>query len=95
LDYFDPASAFGGNLSQALAIAQSKFLVVSFTTDWRFSPKRSREIVKALLDNQRVVSYAEIEATHGNDGFLLDDPRYLGVIGSYFQRIHAELQVAA
>jgi homoserine O-acetyltransferase/O-succinyltransferase len=95
LDYFDPASAFGGNLSQALAIAQSKFLVVSFTTDWRFSPKRSREIVKALLDNQRVVSYAEIDAPHGHDAFLLDDPRYLGVIGSYFQRIHAELQVAA
>ena len=95
LDYFDPASAFGGNLSQALAIAQSKFLVVSFTTDWRFSPKRSREIVKALLDNHRVVSYAEIDAPHGHDAFLLDDPRYLGVIGSYFQRIHAELKVAA
>jgi homoserine O-acetyltransferase/O-succinyltransferase len=95
LDYFDPASAFGGNLSQALAIAQSKFLVVSFTTDWRFSPKRSREIVKALLDNHRVVSYAEIDAPHGHDAFLLDDPRYLGVVGSYFQRIHAELKVAA
>jgi homoserine O-acetyltransferase/O-succinyltransferase len=95
LDYFDPASAFGGNLSQALAKAQSKFLVVSFTTDWRFSPKRSREIVKALLDNQRVVSYAEIDAPHGHDAFLLDDPRYLGVVGSYFERIHAELKVAA
>jgi homoserine O-acetyltransferase/O-succinyltransferase len=94
LDYFDPASAFGGNLSQALAIAQSKFLVVSFTTDWRFSPKRSREIVKALLDNHRVVSYAEIDAPHGHDAFLLDDPRYLGVVGAYFQRIHAELKVA-
>jgi homoserine O-acetyltransferase/O-succinyltransferase len=95
LDYFDPASAFGGNLSQALATAQSKFLVVSFTTDWRFSPKRSREIVKALLDNHRVVSYAEIDAPHGHDAFLLDDPRYLCVVGSYFQRIHAELKVAA
>jgi homoserine O-acetyltransferase/O-succinyltransferase len=95
LDYFDPASAFGGNLSHALATAKSKFLVVSFTTDWRFSPKRSREIVKALLDNQRVVSYAEIDAPHGHDAFLLDDPRYLGVVGAYFQRIHAELKVAA
>jgi homoserine O-acetyltransferase/O-succinyltransferase len=94
LDYFDPASAYGGNLSKALATAQSKFLVVSFTTDWRFSPKRSREIVKALLDNHRVVSYAEIDAPHGHDAFLLDDPRYLGVVGSYFQRIHAELKVA-
>ena len=93
LDYFDPARAFGGNLSQALAKAQSKFLVVSFSTDWRFSPKRSREVVKALLDNQRVVSYAEIDAPHGHDAFLLDDPRYLGVVGSYFDRIHTELKV--
>ena len=95
LDYFDPASAFGGNLSEALAKAQSKFLVVSFTTDWRFSPKRSREVVKALLDNHRVVSYAEIDAPHGHDAFLLDDPRYLGVVRSYFERIRAELKVAA
>ncbi|PIZ22937.1 MAG: homoserine O-acetyltransferase, partial [Comamonadaceae bacterium CG_4_10_14_0_8_um_filter_57_29] len=62
LDYFDPARAFGGNLSLALARATAKFLLVSFTTDWRFAPKRSREIVKALLDNQRDVSYAEINA---------------------------------
>ena len=84
LDYFDPASAFGGNLSLALAKASAKFLLVSFTTDWRFSPARSREIVKALLDNQRDVSYAEIDAPHGHDAFLLDDPRYLGVVRSYF-----------
>jgi homoserine O-acetyltransferase len=84
LDYFDPAAAFGGKLSAALAQAQAKFLLVSFTTDWRFSPARSREIVKALLDNQREVSYAEIDAPHGHDAFLLDDPRYLGVVRSYF-----------
>ena len=87
LDYFDPASAYGGNLSKALAKATCKFLLVSFTTDWRFSPKRSREIVKALLDNQRDVSYAEIDAPHGHDAFLLDDPRYMGVVRSYFDSI--------
>jgi homoserine O-acetyltransferase len=84
LDYFDPASAYGGNLSLALAKASAKFLLVSFTTDWRFSPARSREIVKALLDNQRDVSYAEIDAPHGHDAFLLEDARYLGVVRSYF-----------
>jgi homoserine O-acetyltransferase len=85
LDYFDPASEFGGDLSRALVQASAKFLVVSFTTDWRFAPARSREIVKALLDNQRDVSYAEIDAPHGHDAFLLDDPRYMGVVRSYFQ----------
>ena len=85
LDYFDPARAYGGNLSLALGRATAKFLLVSFTTDWRFSPKRSREIVKALLDNQREVSYAEISARHGHDAFLLDDPRYISVIRSYFE----------
>ncbi len=85
LDYFDPARAFGGDLTKALTTATAKFLLVSFTTDWRFAPARSREIVKALLDNQRDVSYAEIDAPHGHDAFLLDDPRYLGVVRSYFQ----------
>jgi homoserine O-acetyltransferase len=85
LDYFDPAIEFGGDLSRALAQAKAKFLLVSFTTDWRFSPLRSREIVKALLDNQRDVSYAEIDAPHGHDAFLLDDARYMGVVRSYFQ----------
>ena len=80
LDYFDPARAFNGNLTQALACATAKFLLVSFTTDWRFAPARSREIVKAQLDNQRDVSYAEIDAPHGHDAFLLDDTRYLRVV---------------
>jgi len=85
LDYFDPAAEFGGDLSRALSKASAKFLLVSFTTDWRFSPARSREIVKALLANQRDVSYAEIDAPHGHDAFLLDDARYIGVVRSYFQ----------
>ncbi len=91
LDYFDPALAHGGNLTLALARATARFLLVSFTTDWRFSPARSREIVKALLDNRRDVSYAEIDAPHGHDAFLLDDARYHGVIGAYFNRIAEEL----
>ena len=91
LDYFDPAAQFGGDLSRALAQASAKFLLVSFTTDWRFSPARSREIVKALLDNRRRVSYAEIDAPHGHDAFLLDDPRYMDTMRSYFGSIAKEL----
>jgi len=95
LDYFDPAKAYGGDLSQALARTRAKFLLVSFTTDWRFSPKRSREVVKALLDNKREVSYAEIDAPHGHDAFLLDDARYMSVMRSYFDSIPKGLEVTA
>ena len=95
LDYFDPARAFGGDLTQALAQTQAHFLLVSFSTDWRFSPARSREIVKALLENRRDVSYAEIDAPHGHDAFLLDDARYLNVVRSYFERIATERAEAA
>ncbi len=88
LDYFDPAREHGGNLSKAFAAAKDKrFLLVSFTTDWRFSPARSREIVKALVDNRIQASYAEIAAPHGHDAFLLDDPRYHGVMRAYFDGI--------
>jgi homoserine O-acetyltransferase len=92
LDYFDPAREHGGDLSAALAKATAKFLVVSFTTDWRFSPQRSREIVQALLDNGHDVAYAEIDAPHGHDAFLLEDPRYHGVVRAYFERVAAEVQ---
>ncbi|WP_406623838.1 homoserine O-acetyltransferase [Acidovorax sp. SDU_ACID1] len=91
LDYFDPARQHGGSLTQALAAARARFLLVSFTTDWRFSPQRSREIVHALLENRRDVSYAEIDAPHGHDAFLLDDARYMGVVRSYFDSIAKEL----
>ena len=86
LDYFDPASEHGGDLARALAPAIAKFLVISFTTDWRFSPERSREIVKALVDNRHEVSSAEIDAPHGHDAFLMDDPRYHGLLRAYFER---------
>ncbi|MEZ5703855.1 MAG: homoserine O-acetyltransferase, partial [Burkholderiaceae bacterium] len=90
LDYFDPARAHGGNLAAALAAAQAKFLLISFTTDWRFSPARSREMVNALLKNRRDVSYAEIDAPHGHDAFLLDDPRYLQAVRAYFEQTVAQ-----
>jgi homoserine O-acetyltransferase/O-succinyltransferase len=91
LDYFDPARLYGGDLSAALARASCRFLVVSFSTDWRFSPRRSREIVRALVDNRREVSYAEIDAPHGHDAFLLDDARYISVVSSYFNSICDEV----
>jgi homoserine O-acetyltransferase/O-succinyltransferase len=83
LDYFDPALACGGRLAEAMKGALARFLVVSFTSDWRFSPARSREIVKALLDTGKDVSYAEIDAPHGHDAFLMDDPRYHGLIRAF------------
>jgi homoserine O-acetyltransferase len=91
LDYFDPARGAGGDLARAFAPAgDNRFLLVSFTTDWRFAPERSREIVKALVDNRIDVSYAEIDAPHGHDAFLLDDPRYHGVLRAYFERVALE-----
>lgn len=90
LDYFDPAAETGGDLRKALAPARARFLVVSFTTDWRFPPARSREIVKALIDNERDLSYAEIEAPHGHDAFLLDDARYHALVRAYLGRASGE-----
>jgi homoserine O-acetyltransferase len=90
LDYFDPALTYGGDLSKALAAAKAKFLVVSFTSDWRFSPARSREIVKALLDNELAVSYAEVTAAHGHDAFLMPDPHYHAILRSYLANISLE-----
>ncbi|HEY6094249.1 MAG TPA: homoserine O-acetyltransferase [Gallionellaceae bacterium] len=90
LDYFDPARNFEGNLNRAFAAAQAKFLVVSFTTDWRFSPERSLEIVRALLHNKRDVSYAEITSQHGHDSFLMEDERYFAVMRNYLDNIAGE-----
>ncbi len=91
LDYFDPARGFNGDLNRAFAAAKAKFLVVSFTTDWRFSPQRSREIVRALLHNKRDVSYAEIASQHGHDSFLMDDEQYFAVMRNYLGRIAQEV----
>ncbi|MBC7781797.1 MAG: homoserine O-acetyltransferase [Proteobacteria bacterium] len=91
LDYFDPAFDFDGDLSASLANARAGFLVISFTTDWRFAPERSREIVQALLRNQLDVTYGEIDAPHGHDAFLLDDPRYHALVRAYLERVHGAL----
>ena len=87
LDYFDPAFEYSGDLSAALAKVKSDFLVVSFTSDWRFSTARSREIVKALLDNERSVSYAEVTAAHGHDAFLMPDVHYHQILRQYLAKI--------
>ena len=88
LDYFDPARDYGGRLAAALARAKAKFLVVSFSTDWRFAPERSREIVYGLVHNGLDVSYAEVESMAGHDSFLLDDPHYHAVLRAYFEGIN-------
>jgi homoserine O-acetyltransferase len=87
LDYFDPATAFDGDLSAALDKVTAKFLVISFTSDWRFTPERSREIVKALLDNELPVKYAEVTAAHGHDAFLMPDEHYHAILRSYLSKI--------
>ncbi|HEX5539106.1 MAG TPA: homoserine O-acetyltransferase, partial [Methylophilaceae bacterium] len=87
LDYYDPALEYNGDLSTALARAKADFLVVSFTSDWRFSPARSREIVKALLDNELSVSYAEVTAAHGHDAFLMPDAHYHNILRTYLQNV--------
>ncbi len=91
LDYFDPAQAYGGDLGLALAPAKARFLLVAFTTDWRFAPEQTRAMVRALLKNQRQVTYAEIDAPHGHDAFLLDDKRYHAVVQGYYDNIAKRL----
>ncbi|KQV88539.1 homoserine O-acetyltransferase [Massilia sp. Root351] len=91
LDYFDPARRHGGDLAKTLAGTKAKFFLASFTTDWRFSPERSREIVQALISNRREVTYAEIDAPHGHDAFLLEDERYMNMVRAYYERVWKEL----
>ena len=91
LDYFDPAKDFGGDLTKTLSNTRAEFLLVSFSTDWRFAPERSHEMVQALVNNKRTVTYAEIDAPHGHDAFLLDDQRYMNVVRAYFARAYKEI----
>lgn len=93
LDYFDPAAGHGGDLARAIAPASCPFLVVSFTTDWRFTPSRSRELVNALVRAGKAVSYANIESPHGHDAFLLPEPRYQAVFAGFMQRVAASLNL--
>ena len=94
LDYFDPARAYGNNLTMALQQAKCKFLVISFTTDWRFSPQRSKEIVDAVVRAGRPVSSVVITAPNGHDAFLLPIPRYIEVLSTYLQQVSLELKNA-
>jgi homoserine O-acetyltransferase len=87
LDYFDPAHEHNGDLSAAFHGVTADFLVVSFTSDWRFSPERSRSIIKALLDNGLNVSYAEITSSHGHDSFLMEDRHYHQLARAYMDNI--------
>ena len=87
LDYYDPANGSKPNLSKIFKKIKSKFLVIAFTSDWRFSPDRSKEIVKALLDNNIDVKYAEITAASGHDAFLMEQPRYHAILKSYFNKM--------
>ena len=91
LDYFDPAKETGGNLARALSAAKAGFFVASFKSDWRFPPERSREIVKALVGSRKAVTYAEIDAPHGHDAFLLDNPHYHQLVASYMDNIASEI----
>ena len=87
LDYFDPAALHDGNLTKALTGCKSHFLVISFSSDWRFSPSRSLEIVRALLENDKGVIYSQIESALGHDSFLLPIPQYHKVIEAYIKKI--------
>lgn len=89
LDYFDPAQPFNDELHTALARTAARFLVLSFTTDWRFSPARSREIVRALLQARKSVSYADIDCPQGHDSFLLNIPRYTDLFKGFMDGIDA------
>ncbi|MFB9886147.1 homoserine O-succinyltransferase MetX [Balneatrix alpica] len=91
LDYFDPSRDYQDNLAQALSRAQCEFMLMSFTTDWRFSPERSREIVEALVEAGKSVSYAEIDAPQGHDAFLIPIPRYMELMRAYLDRVATEI----
>lgn len=91
LDYFDPAARFDDDLTKALALCTAQFLVISFSSDWRFPPAKSRELVRALLDADKAVSYIDVESSQGHDSFLLEIPLYHDTLRSYFSRISAEL----
>ncbi|HID82891.1 MAG TPA: homoserine O-acetyltransferase [Chromatiales bacterium] len=91
LDYYDPAAKFDNELARAFTHGDTEFLVCSFTSDWRFAPERSQEIVHALLDARRKVTYAEIEANQGHDAFLMPIPQYMNVLNAYMARVKKEI----
>ena len=95
LDYYDPAKETGGDLARALSKARAGFFVASFKSDWRFPPERSRELVKAMVASRKAVTYAEIDAPHGHDAFLLDNPHYHQLVAAYVDNIAHEIGAGA
>ena len=95
LDYFDPAREFGDDLTAAFATTRASWLVLSFSTDWRFASDRSRELVRALIRARRNVSYADVDAPQGHDAFLLPVPRYLAILDAYLSRVADEAEARA
>ena len=93
LDYFDLAREYNNDPINAFSHAQCRFLVISFTTDWRFSPERSRDIVQALVHAKKAVTYAEIDSTYGHDAFLIPNERYTAVFSAYMNNIAKEIQL--
>lgn len=91
LDYFDPAADYENNLQLALKNVQAKFFVASFSSDWRFAPERSKELVKALVAQRKAVQYIEVESNHGHDAFLLDDEPYINAVRAYMKNIQVLL----
>lgn len=91
LDYFDPSVDYDGDLSKAFAKSDCRFLLVSYSTDWRFPPERTQEIVTALLKAGKQVSYLDIEADEGHDAFLLPVPRYMQAMTTYLNRVKQEV----
>jgi len=95
LDYFDPAADYGHSLADAVRNALCKFMVISFTSDWRFSPERSREIVDALVAAEKKVSYAEVDSDHGHDAFLIPNPRYMDIYSAYMKQVASDIPATA
>ena len=92
LDYFDPAADYGHNLTRAVENVQAKFFVASFSTDWRFSPQRSHELVKALIAAQKSVQYIEVKSNHGHDAFLMEDEAYIRAVTAYMNNVYKDCQ---
>ncbi|QEY24732.1 homoserine O-succinyltransferase MetX [Neisseria animalis] len=92
LDYFDPAAEYGHNLQKALKHVQAKFFVASFSTDWRFSPERSKELVKALIAARKPVQYIEVQSNHGHDAFLMEDEPYIRAVAAYMNNVYEDAQ---
>ncbi len=87
LDRFDLAASSDGDLAKALEHASAEFLILSFSSDWRFSPARSREITTALLAAGKRVTYSNLESDAGHDAFLLEDADYIALLHAWMQRV--------